>query len=99
MKRVQMISGVTYTGIDDSGLHILEGGRPRTLAVDDIVLCTGQEPRRDLQSALQAAGLRTHLIGGADVAAELDAKRAIATAQLQRKASPPTDNSTRSSSA
>lgn len=82
MKRVQMISGVTYTGIDDAGLHILEGGRPRTLAVDHIVLCTGQEPRRDLQAALEASGLRAYLVGGADVAAELDAKRAIRQATL-----------------
>lgn len=82
MKRVQMISGATYTGIDDAGLHILESGRPRTLAVDHIVLCTGQEPRRELQAALNAAGLRTHLVGGADVAAELDAKRAIRQATL-----------------
>ena len=82
MKRVQMISGVTYTGIDDTGLHILEAGRPRTLAVDHIVLCTGQEPRRDLQAALEASGLRTYLVGGADMAAELDAKRAIRQATL-----------------
>jgi len=82
MKRVQMISGVTYLGVDDAGLHILEKGQPRTLAVDDIVLCTGQEPRRELQPELQGAGLRTHLVGGADAAAELDAKRAIRQATL-----------------
>ena len=50
----------------------------QTLAVDSIVLCTGQEPLRELQAPLEAAGLAVHLIGGADVAAELDAKRAIA---------------------
>ena len=82
MKRVQMLSGVTYTGIDDAGLHILESGLPRTLAVDSIVLCTGQEPRRDLLADLQAAGMITHLVGGADLAAELDAKRAIRQATL-----------------
>lgn len=82
MKRVQMISGVQYQGIDDRGLHILEGGSPRTLEVDSIVLCTGQEPRRELESPLKAANIRVHLIGGADVAAELDAKRAIRQATL-----------------
>lgn len=82
MKRVQMISGVQYQGIDDRGLHILEGGSPRTLEVDSIVLCTGQEPRRELESPLKAASIRVHLIGGADVAAELDAKRAIRQATL-----------------
>lgn len=82
MKRVQMLSGVAYQTIDDDGLHILEGESPRTLKVDSIVLCTGQEPRRELQHPLQMAGVTTHLIGGADVAAELDAKRAIRQATL-----------------
>ena len=82
MKRVQMISGVQYVGIDDRGLHILEGGSPRTLEVDSIVLCTGQEPRRELEAPLKAANIPVHLIGGADVAAELDAKRAIRQATL-----------------
>jgi len=82
MKRVQMLPGVKYQHIDDAGLHILEGERPRTLAVDTIVLCTGQEPRRDLESLLRTAGVPVHLVGGADVAAELDAKRAIRQATL-----------------
>jgi len=74
---VQMIGGVTYELIDDAGLHITVDGEPKTLAVDTIVICAGQEPRRDLQAPLQAAGIPFSLIGGADVAAELDAKRAI----------------------
>jgi 2,4-dienoyl-CoA reductase (NADPH2) len=82
MKRVQMISGVQYLGVDDRGLHILESGQPRTLEVDSIVLCTGQEPRRELEAPLRAAQIPVHLIGGADVAAELDAKRAIRQATL-----------------
>ena len=82
MKRVEMLAGVQYHRIDDAGLHLLEGGQPRTLAVDSIVLCTGQEPRRELEAPLRAAGLGVHLVGGADVAAELDAKRAIRQATL-----------------
>ncbi len=77
MKRVQMLAGVTYEGIDDAGLHISIDGERQVLAVDNVVLCTGQEPLRELLAPLQAAGVRTHVIGGADVAAELDAKRAI----------------------
>jgi 2,4-dienoyl-CoA reductase (NADPH2) len=82
MKRVQMIAGVQYRRIDDAGLHLLEGERPRLLEVDSIVLCTGQEPRRDLEVPLRAAGLSVHRVGGADVAVELDAKRAIRQATL-----------------
>jgi 2,4-dienoyl-CoA reductase (NADPH2) len=82
MKRVQMIAGVQYLGVDDRGLHILEAGQPRTLEVDSVILCTGQEPRRELEVPLRAAGIPVHLIGGADVAAELDAKRAIRQATL-----------------
>ena len=78
----QMIAGVQYLGVDDRGLHILEGGQPRTLEVDSVVLCTGQEPRRELEAPVRAAGISVHLIGGADVAAELDAKRAIRQATL-----------------
>ena len=74
---VQMIGGVTYERIDDAGLHITVDGEPKTLAVDTIVVCAGQEPRRDLQAPLEAAGLPFSLIGGADIASELDAKRAI----------------------
>ena len=77
MKRVEMIGDVQYRHIDDAGLHILVGDVPRTLEVDTVVLCTGQEPLRALAAPLQQAGLTVHLIGGADVAAELDAKRAI----------------------
>lgn len=82
-RKVQMMPGVTYRKIDDEGLHITvtpkgaEQGEDRVLPVDTIILCAGQEPLRELQSGLEAAGLRVHLIGGSDVAAELDAKRAI----------------------
>ncbi|HLV76987.1 MAG TPA: NADPH-dependent 2,4-dienoyl-CoA reductase [Marinobacter sp.] len=82
-RNVQMIPGVTYRKIDDEGLHITvtpkgaEHGEDRLLAVDTIIVCAGQEPLRELQAGLEAAGLPVHLIGGADVAAELDAKRAI----------------------
>ncbi|MEU5794438.1 NADPH-dependent 2,4-dienoyl-CoA reductase [Streptomyces sp. NPDC047813] len=74
---VTMVPGVRYDRIDDAGLHITVGGESTVLEVDTVVLCTGQEPRRDLYEALVAAGRSAHLIGGADVAAELDAKRAI----------------------
>ncbi|MBK9516137.1 MAG: NADPH-dependent 2,4-dienoyl-CoA reductase [Anaeromyxobacter sp.] len=75
---VVMLGSVTYEGVDDAGLTIRigEGGR-QVLPVDTVVLCTGQVPRRDLAAPLRAAGLPVHLIGGADVAAELDARRAI----------------------
>ncbi|MFE6490690.1 FAD-dependent oxidoreductase [Streptomyces sp. NPDC057748] len=74
---VTTIAGAAYDRIDDEGLHLTVGGEQHLLPVDTIVLCTGQEPRRDLYEELLAAGRSTHLIGGADVAAELDAKRAI----------------------
>ncbi|MFJ3202281.1 FAD-dependent oxidoreductase [Streptomyces sp. NPDC086989] len=74
---VVSVAGATYDRIDDEGLHITVGGEQRLVPADTVVLCTGQEPRRDLYEALLAAGARPHLIGGADVAAELDAKRAI----------------------
>ncbi len=76
---VEMIRGVGYERIDDRGLHITVGksAAPRLLEVDDVVVCAGQESRRGLSDALQSAGLSVRLIGGADVAAELDAKRAI----------------------
>ena len=77
-KRVQMLNSVDYLDIDDAGLHIRIGeGEPQVLAVDNVVICAGQDPLRELQDALVAAGQSVHLIGGADVAAELDAKRAI----------------------
>jgi 2,4-dienoyl-CoA reductase (NADPH2) len=74
---VTMMAGVSYEAIDDAGLHLRVGGERRTLAVDTVVICAGQEPRRDLLTALQAAGAPVTLVGGADVAAELDARRAI----------------------
>jgi 2,4-dienoyl-CoA reductase (NADPH2) len=79
-KLVEMIPGVNYERIDAGGLHVSFGEkreRPQRLEVDTIVLCAGQEPLRELVEPLRAAGIRMHLIGGADVAAELDAKRAI----------------------
>jgi 2,4-dienoyl-CoA reductase (NADPH2) len=75
--RVEMLAGLSYEGIDDRGLTVRHGERTRLLEVDTVVLCTGQEPRRELVAPLQAAGVPVHVIGGADVAAELDAKRAI----------------------
>ncbi|MEU3515126.1 NADPH-dependent 2,4-dienoyl-CoA reductase [Streptomyces sp. NPDC006654] len=74
---VTMVPGVQYDLIDDAGLHVTVAGERTVLEVDTVVLCTGQEPRRDLYEELVAAGVRAHLIGGADVAAELDAKRAV----------------------
>ena len=76
-KGVEMLGGVEYLGVDDAGLRIRVDGAEQLLAVDHVVVCAGQEPRRELFDALQARGRRAHLIGGADVAAELDAKRAI----------------------
>ena len=75
---VEMVKGVTYDRIDDDGLHItVDDETRRVLDVDTIVLCTGQESVRDLIEPLEAVGKSVHVIGGADVAAELDAKRAI----------------------
>ena len=74
---VQMQGGVDYLKIDDAGLHIAVEGKPRLLEVDTVVICAGQEPRRELVAGLEAAGIEYTLIGGADVATELDAKRAI----------------------
>jgi 2,4-dienoyl-CoA reductase (NADPH2) len=76
-RNVEMIAGATYNKIDDAGLHISVGGKDVLLPVDNVVLCAGQEPFRALQAGLEAAGQKVTLIGGADVAAELDAKRAI----------------------
>ena len=77
-KQVQMLNSVEYLSIDNDGLHIRIGeGEPQVLPVDNIVICAGQDPLRELQDGLIAAGQNVHLIGGADVAAELDAKRAI----------------------
>jgi len=77
MKNVTMIPGVTYDKIDDDGLHVTIKGEPQVLAVDHVIICAGQDPLRELQQPLLDAGKPVHLIGGADVAAELDAKRAI----------------------
>jgi 2,4-dienoyl-CoA reductase (NADPH2) len=76
-RHVEMLAGVTYRKIDDAGLHITVGDRDMTLPVDNVIICAGQEPQRELQADLQAAGVPVHLIGGADEATELDAKRAI----------------------
>ncbi|WP_433638792.1 FAD-dependent oxidoreductase [Kluyvera georgiana] len=75
---VKMIPAVSYQKIDDAGLHVEIGGEPQLLAVDNVIICAGQEPNRTLQAPLLAAGKTVHLIGGSDVAGELDARRAIA---------------------
>ncbi len=77
-KRVRMLGGVTYHHFDGEGLHVGIDGQDQVLAVDNLVVCAGQESNRALADELLAAGVTTHVIGGADVAAELDAKRAIA---------------------
>ncbi len=77
MKKVNMIGMASYQKIDNEGLHILTAGKPLTLDVDNVIICAGQEPQRDLLEPLRNAGISTHLIGGADEAKELDAKRAI----------------------
>jgi 2,4-dienoyl-CoA reductase (NADPH2) len=74
---VTMMAGVAYERVDDEGLHLRVDGEPTVLDVDTIVVCAGQEPRRELAHALAAANIAFTLIGGADVARELDAKRAI----------------------
>ncbi len=77
-KKVKMLNSVQYLKIDDAGLHVrVAGGEPQVLPVDTVIVCAGQEPLRELNDALVAAGKTVHLVGGADVAAELDAKRAI----------------------
>jgi len=80
MKNVEMVSGVNYDRIDAEGLHVSDGeagDNPRLIAADTIVLCAGQLSQRSLADDLAARGVPAHVIGGADVAAELDAKRAI----------------------
>jgi 2,4-dienoyl-CoA reductase (NADPH2) len=75
MKRhVQMLTGCDYQRIDDEGLHLTVNGEPRVLAVDNIVICAGQEPLRELMPSLE---MPCQLVGGANIASELDAKRAI----------------------
>ena len=77
---VRFLGGVNYERIGDPGLQVSDGERRenlRWLEVDSVVLCAGQEPLRALQAPLEAAGIRVHIIGGAQEAGELDAKRAI----------------------
>ena len=77
-KQVQMLNSVDYLSIDDAGLHMrIAEGEPQVLPVDNVIICAGQDPLRELYDGLVEAGQSVHLIGGADVAAELDAKRAI----------------------
>ncbi|APX12807.1 NADPH-dependent 2,4-dienoyl-CoA reductase [Tateyamaria omphalii] len=80
MKDVEFVGGVNYERIDDQGLHVSFGEareNPTVIEADDVILCAGQVPERSLANALEAEGIQCHVIGGADVAAELDAKRAI----------------------
>ncbi|NIY79147.1 NADPH-dependent 2,4-dienoyl-CoA reductase [Celeribacter sp. HF31] len=77
MKAVKMMGGVTYDRITPEGLWITKDNEPQLIEADTIVLCTGQLSERSLADALETAGKSCHVIGGADVAAELDAKRAI----------------------
>ena len=72
-----MLAECEYHRIDERGLHLSVAGERRLLEVDDVVVCAGQESRVELAAPLRAAGQRVIVIGGADVAAELDAKRAI----------------------
>jgi len=76
-KGVEMIGGVQYERIDDTGLHIVVDGVSRVLDVDTVVICAGQETRHELADALTSRGIDSHIVGGAKLAAELDAKRAI----------------------
>jgi 2,4-dienoyl-CoA reductase (NADPH2) len=76
-KKVAMVGGVGYERIDDAGLHVVIDGKAEVLDVDNVIVCAGQEPNRELHEALIARGVDVRLVGGADVAAELDAKRAI----------------------
>lgn len=76
-KAVEMLSSVSYEKIDDSGFHISINNEKQVLPVDNVIICAGQEPLRELYEPLQSKGIKTHLIGGALEAGELDAKRAI----------------------
>ena len=78
MGGVQAWGGIEYVAVDDAGLHIKKDGEAMVLPVDHVIVCAGQEPLRTLHEALQSLGLNSHLIGGAEQAGELDAKRAIA---------------------
>jgi 2,4-dienoyl-CoA reductase (NADPH2) len=72
-----MINGVTYTRIDDRGLHITLKKSPKVLEVDTVIICAGQEPLKDIKDELKNEKMPVHLIGGAELAVELDAKQAI----------------------
>jgi 2,4-dienoyl-CoA reductase (NADPH2) len=74
---VTMVAGASYKAINDKGLLIEVNGVEQLIEVDNIIICAGQESNRDLQQALIAGGMPVHLIGGANIASELDAKRAI----------------------
>lgn len=76
-KGVHMISGASYDKIDQQGLHLTVGEKSQVLDVDTIIVCAGQDPLRELQADIESLGVKVTLIGGADVASELDAKRAI----------------------
>ncbi|WP_339723653.1 NADPH-dependent 2,4-dienoyl-CoA reductase [Maribacter stanieri] len=76
-KNVQFINSVKYIKIDDEGLHYVQNEEQKVLAVDNVIICAGQLPFKELLSPLEALGLKVHVVGGADVASELDAKRAI----------------------
>jgi 2,4-dienoyl-CoA reductase (NADPH2) len=75
--RVAMLKGVEYHRIDDAGVHVAVEGAERVIPADTVIVCAGQEPRRDLAATLESRGRAPHLIGGAKLAAELDAKRAM----------------------
>jgi 2,4-dienoyl-CoA reductase (NADPH2) len=74
---VQMLGGVTYHRIDDAGVHVTVDGAERVIEADTVIVCAGQEPNRALVAGLESRGKKPHLIGGAKLAAELDAKRAM----------------------
>jgi 2,4-dienoyl-CoA reductase (NADPH2) len=74
---VRQVSGASYDRVDDAGLHLTVDGSPVLVECDHVVVCAGQESVRSLYDELVLAGASVHLVGGADVAAELDAKRAI----------------------
>lgn len=76
-RRVHFMQGVEYLKIDDRGLHIMSAHGPEILNVDNIIVCAGQDPLRELVEPIEALGIPVHLVGGSSVAAELDAKRAI----------------------
>ncbi|MEM1216814.1 MAG: FAD-dependent oxidoreductase, partial [Bacteroidota bacterium] len=77
MKAVEMMGSLAYKKVDDAGLHVEKDGEIQVLDVDNVIICAGQEPLRELQAALETGGMKVHLIGGAHEAKELDAKHAI----------------------